>query len=490
MTTNNTKSHVTGKACYEFNMTDYLSMINNSELQHIFNTDSSLVFQFDEFSGNEILFRKGTSDLVHPELGHFFVANNQGFLEIYLAEKDGLHWLCYRSNNQILRTYKRKLIIIDYKKSDNSMKLFVDNLEEPISINKSNLNFRTVASDFTGITISNTDEFIYARSDSSNFSDSWSTIYFDTRSTKILSSAEKTILYDFWKDTRSVPAFGKVIFASDRLGNGFDLWEMNSDGTDPVLLKSGTSDLTDPKYSKTPSTNFDYLFQQGLTQVLYDSPINGFITQLDPCISGSISADSNMFYGVTKNPGYSCGYLYLNTIGSLSYPLTQAPYGNQPNVYDVDAHPTISNKVICSFFHTSNQVFTLAEVTLNLSNPTVSTLSILFQTSYTQLASDYNKPPSIFRVKYNKAGDRVGFNAYVNSGYTNLHGFIIGTDGQHLFDLGYDVQFVTFSPDDQSVLLKKTINNKTQLFTRDLNTNHEKNLSNNIWNDMDGDWKA
>jgi hypothetical protein len=492
------KSHVINKACFQMTLTSFCGAANNLQLQQMFNSDCTEVFMYDEFSEDEVILKKGTTDLAHPENGCFFILNRTGFMEVYLADINGSNWLVFRSVNQIFRTKRRKLYAPQYNKATNVITLLTDSLPEPMELKTSEANFHTDPSNFTGININNTDDLEWGRGTIGGFPDSFGTLYVDIFRPWVMTQDEINTIYQTWQDTRIPEVTGKIIFSTDRLGNGFDLFEMNPDGTDPILLKGGAEDLTNPKYTKQPTTDLDYIFQQGFKQVIYDNPSNGFIEYLDPCLDGSFSSDSSRLYSIQKSVSRSSGHYYVSGIGAIYYPLTYAPYGNgSTNIFSLDANPIINNKIAVVFFHVNDSVFSIAEIDLNFSVQSNSTASVIFQLSYTQNFGDSQIVPSIFGIKYNKQGTKIGFNAYVNDGYTNLHGFIMDITGENIVDLGANIQFVSFSPDGNSLLLKKTISRLvsgvptdfTQLFTRNLINNKEVNISNNLWNDKDGDWK-
>jgi hypothetical protein len=499
MPINLTKSHVAGKACFEMTLSSYVGMASSLEVQQMYMQDSTHSWMYDGFSENECIMRKGGTDLTNPAGGGYFYANSAGFLEIYLADIDGSHWLAYRSENQILRTTRRKLFTIQYTKLTNIVTLLVDSLPEPLVLLTSDPSFHTDPMNFSGINDAIPDGISWGRGTSPGFSDSLGTLYYNAYKSAAMTQGEVNSAYQVWQDTRTPATQGKVMFSSDRLGNGYDIWHMNPDGTDPLLLKAGGGDSLNPKYSKSPSTDLDYIYQEGYQQVIYDNPTNGFTPYVNPCLDGSFSANSDIIYAIHKNASRSGGFLYPSTTGNMYYPLTYAPYGNgaHGNIFSLDAHPTANNKVAVVFFYVADSVFSIAEIPINFGSPSGTPVSVLFQLPYTQDFSDTALEPSIFGIKYSKAGNQIGFNAYMDPGYTSLHGYTLDTTGSNLVDLGAGIEFVSFSPDDTSVLLKKTVNklvggvptDVSQLFTRNLTTNAEINISNNNWNDRDGDWK-
>lgn len=492
---NYTKSHIftngLRNACYEFTTTDFLTLydpLSAGSFNRAFRETSTFQFMFDESNKNEILYINAVPMDTRPEMGgaaevlytdptkvNFAIVNRQGYLWIYLHEVDGVHSLVYRSTNRILNTLRRKHYALQFNLSTSVLTLLVDSIPEPLTIDTSAGTFRTSAASFTTLQSVNLAQFMvgggsaYFPSQKGNF-----TLYYDSYIDRLLTSLEVNAKYQVIQDTRALPPpnIGKILIASDRVpGNGFDIYRVNGDFTDPVIeVADGAAALYYPRWSRNTAVddltfvsyegninnqfpkvklgnNLHYAYEFHSTIQGYGLSIGAYGGALSPTLDidnkihgiglgltgGSQDTD---FWEIDPSNSDNSFFYFYNVI-----PPTAISHNAGTNLRfagSSDSHPINRNKIVVELQHDS---FGARIVIWDRVTNTIDDVL------YTDSFSGGNRN-TMYQPKFNFNGTRIGFTTYLSYTYPGPYmdktAFVVNYDGSGLVNVGTDVDFLCF----------------------------------------------
>lgn len=453
-------------------------MTSNADINKLFSQNSHFSFQIGECAINEILYTKGHES--DPANGSWAIINENKYLKLVLHETNGVNSLVYVSNNQILNSYYRNLISINWNNTTKVPTLYVNGIEEPMTINTSQGHYRTTAGAFTGLRTTS-DLVKIGRGvvlPYGTFS-----IYYDLCDQKILTQTE---IADYWntiKDERTAPTLGDIVFLTSR-DTYINAYEMLEDGTNVLLKHTLGANATSLQYA----IDGDGIVMSKATDI-YHKDNSGTIkssTGLSDVTFGTLSINKQYLTYVNAGQIYSKDII-ANTAHFLENNLNTPSYANIPFQY----HPTNSNLILCGRF-VINQPHVLS-----IKNKTNGAETVL----YTMPFSPTDGNLKMTGAKFSKDGSKVCFNMYMNNTGTIFRAYVVNSDGTGLTQLA-ETNYTTtptevwcFSPDGTKVVLSKTISdtgytNKKQLFIRDLNTNVETQITSHNSNNYMADWKA
>lgn len=469
---------MSGRKRIRMTVNSAFQMTSNADINKLFSQNSHFSFQIGECAINEILYTKGhESDSAN---GSWAIINENKYLKIVLHETNAVNSLVYVSNNQILNSYFRNLISINWNNTTKVPTLYVNGIEEPMTINTSQPHYRTTAGAFTGLRTT-PDLVKIGRGvvlPYGTFS-----IYYDLCDQKMLTQPE---IADYWntiKDERIAPTLGDIVFLTDR-DSFINAYEMLENGTNVTLKHSLGANATSMQYVSDGDgitiTKFDTVYYKDELGVIKTSA--GLIDS-----SWSTLSLNKQFLTYIHNGNINSKDIIANGIQFIEPFLNTGGFYNTPFQY----HPTNANLILCCrFFNNQPHI-------LSIKNKTNGAETILYTTPFSPTDAGLR----VTNAKFSKDGTKVCFNIYMNSSGTIFRAYIINSDGTGLTQLA-ETNYTTtptevwcFSPDGTKVILSKTVTdigytNKKQLFIRDLNTNVETQITFHNSNNYMADWKA
>lgn len=469
---------MSGRKRVRMTVNSAFQMTSNADINKLFSQNSHFSFQIGECAINEILYTKGHES--DPANGSWAIINENKYLKLVLHETNAVNSLVYISNSQILNSYFRNLISINWNNTTKTPTLYVNGIVQPMTINTSQPHYRTTASAFTGLRTTS-DLVKVGRGvvlPYGTFS-----IYYDLCDQKMLTQPE---IADYWntiKDTRTAPILGDIVFLTDR-DSFINAYEMLENGTNVTLKHSLGANATSMQYVSDGDgitiTKFDTVYYKNELGVIKTSA-----ALIDS--SWSTLSLNKQFLTYIHNGNIHSKDIIANSSHFIETFLNTAYFYNTPFQY----HPTNANLILCCRF------FTNQPHTLSIKNKTNGAETIL----YTMPFSPTDAGLRITNAKFSKDGTKVCFNVYMNNSGTIFRAYIINSDGTGLTQLA-ETNYTTtptevwcFSPDGTKVILSKTVTdigytNKKQLFIRDLNTNVETQITFHNSNNYMADWKA
>lgn len=462
-------------------------LASNTNIEKLFNQDSHFSFQIGECATSEVIYAKGHES--DPANGSWAIINENKYLKIVLHETNNTNSLVYKSNNQILNDYYRNLISINYNVTTKSVTLYVNGIIEPISIDTSQGHYRTSAGAFTGLHVSSSYSLKIGRGvilPYGTFS-----IYYDLLDQKQLTQLE---ISDYWntiKDLRTAPTMGKIIFSTDRDGN-YNMYEMNEDGTNQ-LYKVGVGNTEYyPNYANN-SNGFMYGLNAGIFYAKYVKDDNTVFTI--PDLHGNTGGESqinstgtDIYY--TRDSGLLYKYtLSGGAINNLDLTTAGINWASWFQYFN-DLNPTNDNLILFNRAKVSNNHY------LYTRNISTHVETLIFTLPYVSGTSD----PRFINAKFSPDGTKIAFDMYFTDSGSDFRIYTCNSDGTNLqmiqqSNITTPIYFSNWSPDGTKLLLSKKFTgigytNKFQLFTRDLTTNAEVQLTSHNSDNMRADWKA
>jgi hypothetical protein len=418
-----------------------------------------------------------------PNQGTFYIKNDQGYLKIVLHEQNGINSLVYYSDTAILRTNKGKLKSVVFDEVNKTLKLYLDAIEIPITIDTSQPHHRTNISQFTGLKQTNSD-ISYGYEITGVDGIGTYTMYYNNLEKKIMTQSEIQVIYDTVKDN-TVLSTQKIIHGSKRISAEYNEWVSNELGYDKMLLKSSSQIM---KSLKQNSDNTKIITARGNNSIdIYDKNGGNLTTYIRPqstvdCATLSRDKAVIIYSYTTGSTSVIMGYVISNnTQFTLMSPNQERSQPDQKPDED-------------KFIFVYNQIgFPSAIYVCNFNPSTFSLTNIT--TLYTGVFNLTNIADNIRQPKYNQAGTKIGFsNKFVNSSSKYNVGIMDSNGGnfQQLTFNSEDTFFHCFSPDGTKILYSKynTTQAKYKLYTQDLNTNEIILLSDNNDDDRFGTWFA
>lgn len=486
--TNN--SHIPGRKAFKCTVNSAARLLQQTELNNLFTTDSHLSFMINTTKANEVILAKGSP--VNAAIGSWAILNEDKYIKIVLSDSATPNFIAFKTTIQVLNSRKRNLFSFNYDVATKTIEFFVNSIPTPMPL-VTTAPYISKAQ-FTAIR-QTTDDVRLGRGQGKPFGAF--EIFYDVCLKEKLNRDQINDYYQTVYDTRILPSIGKILFHSDRAGSS-ELIQMNEDGTSLVTLdgmgvyraygatsysSNGQSLASSRLYPNNPATN----------QVMYKIGNGNIITIPVSVISYptfvSFKESTNTLFvthysggpGVT-NGSHISSYnyqtqilttnIFLEAITNLQHgPVSYDPVNNQ-GAY-VKFEPGVRPCEIWVRSLTTNTEYKL------------------FSLPY--LSGDV---PAIYDLRWNKQGTKVGFNAHFEVGNSDYRAAIINADSTDLIFLGYgDTDFCAFSPDGSQVLLSRstttdTYANKYQLIIRNLGDGRETNITNHNSNNLYADWKA
>jgi hypothetical protein len=489
---NYSKSHIftvgVRNACYDTNATDFLNLydpLTAGAFRRTFRETNTFQFMVDGSNKSEILYYNGMlvdtripfgggAEVLYtdPTKVNWCIVNRQGYLWIYLHEIDGVHSLVYRTTNRILNTLRRKHMVLQFNLSTSVLTLLVDSLPEALVIDTSSGTFRATAGSFTALQdVANAGFLVgggsaYFPSQKGDF-----TLYYDSYIDRILTSLEVNAKYQVLQDTRALPppGVGKILISSDRGANGYDIYRVNGDFTDPILeVGEAVSALYYPRWSRNPVVDdLTYVSAEGSSQFpkvklgnnlhyAYDfhSTIQGLglsIGYYNGALSPTLDVDNKIhgiglgltggstdtdFWEIDPANSDNSFFYYYNIVPPTAISHNAGTLLRFAG--SSDSHPINRNKIVVEL---QSDSFGARIVIWDRATNTID--DVLYTDSF--VGGNRN---TMYQPKFNYNGTRVGFTTYLSytypGPYMNKTAFVVNYDGSGLVNVGTDVDFLSF----------------------------------------------
>ena len=454
-------------------------MTSNSLVNKLFSQNSHFSFQIGECGISEAIFTKGHE--ADPANGSWAIINQNGHLKIILHEQNLVNSLVFLSSSQILNSYYRNLISINWNNTTKSLTVFVNGIEQSITIDTSQPNYRTSTSSFTGLNVTSDPIKIGRGSVTPNGTFS---IYYDNGEQKILTQPE---IADYWntiKDERGEPELGRIIFGTSRTGlTTPSLYEMFENGSDPVLKAHTSYNVGAVAYSHYEEGSYDtFGYASNVAYEYGEYYVDGvrrvFTSNTDPNGFGIAFKNNNsLLYYVGSSGSGDIKVISLTTYTETNLN-TNTNYG---------VRFVTTNKV--------NDYIYNARYNTNIIQRTISS-GATSETLFTAPAGSTN---AILALKCSNDGTKLGFTTYrtysSGVGYSGVYSAYIDLTTNSIIELGDNIFFECFSPNGNEFIYSKQVSgagytNKWHLFKRNLITNLETQLTFGNHNNRYADWKA
>lgn len=501
------KSHILGRKSFTTSINSHLKLEQNSELDSLFagSNDAHISIMADEFSDNEVIISKGHPTI--PSQGSWSIINEDRYLKVILHESNGVNSLVYKSHIPVFNTRRRNLYSINFINANNTIQFFVDGVNYPMIIDTSQSHYRTTAGSFTSIN-QTSDQIKIGIGEGLNRGSF--TIYYDlVKNQAITEDKIREYLLPI-VDMRTLPDIGKIVFTSDRIGNGlYSIFKCDADGTNivtvlsdgsnhwrnPIFSPDGTEILFQSAYPNSYLRNTQYVN----SYVKKNSLPYAFVPQSRNSLQACFNSSNTKIY-VCSGPDTS-GWPYKIMVINKSDNSYSSLFPGIDSVYEwhemsPTCHPLNDDVLV----YIRQYGYTSAA---SIVKHTISTGAIeeLFSVGFSDYSYTGTGCPPIFNLKWNKQGTKIGFNYFADNAskadhLRDMRACMMNADGSGLeyFGFGYDkVRFLCFSPDGTEVLLQKvlsgpTYTNKSQLVKRNLLTKKEQNITNYNANHECADW--
>lgn len=476
-----------GRQRFKTTFNSFLRLPQNSNINNMFTVDSVLIFRIGECKLNEVIYSKGHP--TNPAQGSWSIINENQYLKIILHETNGVNSLVFKSTTQILNTDRRITIGINFFDATSNIELFVNSLPVLCSLDTSQGNYRTNINQFTGLRVTS-DDVLVGRGTGLVYGEFG--LYYDACETRVLTQSEHNVYYQPLIDARPVVPQGKIIFGTNRDGNE-NIYEMNEDGTN-TLYKVGTG-LPEfyPNYSNS-GNGYTYTLNTTTWQGKYVKDDNTVITVPSMHSSSLRCQLNNAGTEIYYSSDIGGGFLFKYTIvGGIETDLNAVSTStNLVNWYQVfyDLNPVNNNKILFARLRPS---FTNTLIVRDL---TTGIETVIMTTPYTPTSFDNR----FINAKFSPDGTKIAFDVYHANDGSDFRIYTCNANGTDLkliqiSNISNPTYFNSWSPDGTKLLLSKKASgvgytNRFQLFTRDLSTNFEKQLTAHNSDNTAGDWKA
>lgn len=480
-------NHRSGYNSYTVNEFEQPYLANNSQIQNIFNENGTLNFQIDG-SKEGIIYSKGDHTNIND--GSSFIANEQGYLVLILFENNGVNRLVYKSTTPIIKTKERKLYSIRWNNTTKLAELLVNSLPVNFVVSDTSLAIagtsRNSASEFTALH-TNTAILRHNSSVSNNLISEFTEYYYNYKNT-LQSQESINTLWNLIKDNRTLTPNGRILFTSDRAGDGiYRIYSMDIDGDDVQEILTDPLNLAYPKFQKGSNGYSNFTFSKvdvGGESLSYIIKNNNIALKLD-----NTSVNTVHGIGVSSNLNYA---FFPSWDGGSNYRVAKQNLSdNTITYYNVSTDSEGFENFIYPFYTDVNKIIltkskgTTANASLYLYDTNNSTRQTIFTATYAGTVNEkYIANPIL-----NSDDTKIGFSYKINSTDTDYSACIINADGTGFTVLESNANFEAFT-DTNEIIYSKKISNKWQLFKRHLVTNAIKNISNNNYNDIGADYKA